>query len=272
MTRLLERPRVAIAMIQTPPLPGSYRYQGERLSEIVDGVLAEAAVLVEAGFDGLQLQNMGDQPVKQGAGPETVAYLTRIAGELKRAFPKTGLSILVNWDGVASLAVADALEADFIRVEHTYVGAEVTTGGIVEGQCCAVTQFRRKIGSRIPIFADVYEPHAVPLGRKPIEEAAWDTIHEGQADGLFLSGKSADESIAMVSRVRTKVPDRPIFLGGGTTGENVYQLLQHYDGVCVATWIKDGDMGNPVDPVRASQFMAEVRRARDRAGEGTADR
>ena len=54
----------------------------------------------------------------------------------------------------------------------------------------------------------------------------------------------------------------PLILGGGTTGDNVYELLQHYDGVCVGAWIKNGSLQNPVDPERANRYMAEVERAR----------
>ena len=39
--------------------------------------------------------------------------------------------------------------------------------------------------------------------------------------------------------------------------------MQHFDGVSVATWVKNGDMKNPIDPARAKRFMDEIRRARE---------
>ena len=51
-------------------------------------------------------------------------------------------------------------------------------------------------------------------------------------------------------------------LGGGSTGDNVYELLQQFDGVCVGAWIKDGDLLNPVNPDRARRYMEQVERAR----------
>ena len=60
------------------------------------------------------------------------------------------------------------------------------------------------------------------------------------------------------------MPDIPIFLGGGATGENIGRLLQHYDGVSVATWVKDGDMKNPINPEKAKIFMEQVLTARSR--------
>lgn len=206
---------------------------------------------------------MNDMPIKQISSPEAIAYMTMIGSEVKRHFPELILGVLLNWDGVAALSVADAIGADFVRVEHLFTGAEVTSAGLLQAQCVEIAALRKRIKSDIPVYADVYEIHGVPLGRKPIEDAAWESVHEAFADGLFIAGKSTEESYELVKMARTKVKDTPIFLGGGATGDNVCELLQYYDGVCVATWIKNGDMKNPIDPVRAKRFMDEVRRARE---------
>lgn len=157
-----------------------------------------------------------------------------------------------------ALAVADAAGADFVRVEHLYTGAEVTSAGLLQGQCCEITALKRKLGTNIPVYADVWERHGIPLCPQPLDEAAWQCVHEAFADGLFLCGKNAQESLSMARQVRQRVPGIPLFLGGGATGDNVRELLQEYDAVCVATWIKNGDMRNPVDPDRTRYFMEQA--------------
>jgi uncharacterized protein len=254
---------VSISMIQTPPLPGSYQNSDQCLNEIIDYVLQEARILSESGFDAVILQNMGDMPVKQQARPEVIAYFSIIAKEIKSNFSNLLLGILINWDGVASLAVAHAAGADFVRVEHVYTGVEVTSTGLLTAQCCEITEMKKRLNTTLPVFADVYEPHAIPLGAKPIEDAAWENIHEAFADGLFLSGKSTQESIDMIQRARTKVSNSTIFLGGGATEENLPQLLKYYDGVCVAKWIKNGSLKNPIDPERAKRFIEKVNIAKN---------
>lgn len=262
MATLFRIAKPALAMVQLRPLPGSYRYQGEPLGSIIRAVLDEAAILSDAGFDGLQLQNMGDQPSTRRVGPETVAYVTAAALAVRQAFPTLSLSILVNWDAEAAIAVADAAGADFVRIEHTFTGVSVTSWGLSEGCCHEATRFHRKIGARMPILADVYEPHAVPLGPKPIDKAAWEAVHEGGADGLFLTASDFAESLEWLRLARRAVPGAPLFLGGGATAGNVPEALAVADGVIVATWIKGGNMRNPVDPVLARQFMDAVRSAR----------
>ena len=247
-----------IGMVQTRPLPGSYRNRGERISFITEQALEETRILAECGVQSVILQNMGDMPIRQQSTPEAIAYLSVVAQAIRRSFPALCLGVLVNWDGVAALAVADAAGADFVRVEHLYTGAEVTSAGLLQGQCCEITALKRKLGTDIPVYADVWERHGIPLCPQPLDEAAWQCVHEAFADGLFLCGKNAQESLSMAQQVRQRVPGIPLFLGGGATGDNVRVLLQEYDAVCVATWIKNGDMRNPVDPDRTRYFMEQA--------------
>lgn len=256
-----ERLPVVLSMIQPEPLPGSYRHRSMDISEITDRAVREAEMVMDNRFDGFILQNMNDMPVKQTSSPEAIAYMTRIGMRLRNEFPEAVLGVLMNWDGVAALAVADAIGADFVRVEHLFTGVEVTSAGLLEAQCCEIAALKKRIGSRIPVYADVYEVHGVPLGAKTVEDASWESVHEAFADGLFMAGKTPRESIDMVKRARSRV-HVPIFLGGGATGENVCELMQYYDGVSVATWVKNGDMKNPIDPERAKIFMSEVDKAR----------
>jgi membrane complex biogenesis BtpA family protein len=256
-------PKPALAMVQLHSLPGSYRYAGEPMSSIIDAALSETAILAEAGFDGIQLQNMGDNPSTRHVGPETVAYMTAAALAIGQAFPALSLSILVNWDAEAAIAVADASGADFVRIEHTFTGVSVTSWGFSEACCYEASRFQRRIGAIAPIFADVYEPHAVPLAPLPIEVAAHATVFEGGAEGLFITGGDFAESRQWLAAVRNRLPNIPLFLGGGATADNVGEALALADGVVVATWIKHGDMRNPVDPELARRFMAAVVLARE---------
>ncbi|MEG1252121.1 MAG: hypothetical protein RR378_05520 [Erysipelotrichaceae bacterium] len=38
------------------------------------------------------------------------------------------------------------------------------------------------------------------------------------------------------------------------------ELMREFDGVSVATWIKNGDMKNPIDPERAKLFLSEAKK------------
>lgn len=252
---------LALVMIQPPAMPGSYLNDGQSFDSIIDTVLAEASMIAELGFDGFILQNMHDGPIAQHARTETIAFMSVLGNKLKEQFPDKVLGILINWDGIASLAVAEATKADFVRVEHLYTGVSIDLSGFMFGQCTDILTFKKRIGSSIPVYADVQEVNANYLCPDPKPKAAKTTIKSAFADGLFMSGKDSEESLSLIKETRKTLPDVPIFLGGGATGENVFELLKYYDGVSVATWIKNGDMRNPIDPARAKQFLDGCKKA-----------
>lgn len=258
--RLLNKP--ALAMLQPSALPGTFKNKGESLDFIIEKAVKEAKMIKENHFDGLIIQNMNDMPIKQHSNFQTVAYMTVIANTIKEEFPELLMGILVNWDGVASLAVADAVKADFVRIEHLYTGVNVTSAGLLEGQCTDIIDLKMRIGSNVPIFADVYEVHGVPLGRKSYGDAAWEIVNEAFGDGLFTSGKSTEESIQIAKEIKQKNLNVPLYLGGGASGDNIAELMNYYDGVSVATWIKDGDMSNDINPEKAKIFMDEIKKSR----------
>ncbi|MGY3778777.1 BtpA/SgcQ family protein [Isobaculum melis] len=258
--RLLNKP--ALAMLQPPPLPGTYTHTDKTIHQIVEECLAEAEMIHANHFDGFIIQNMNDMPIKQHSNFETVAFMSRILLEIKHSFPSLLQGVLVNWDGVASLAVAEACEADFIRVEHLYTGANITSAGLLQAQCVDIINLKKKLNSKIPVFADIYEVHGVPIGRKTYQDAAWEAVYEAFADGLFTSGATTEESLNIIQQIKERVPEVPVYLGGGATGENISQLLDFYDGVSVATWIKDGNMRNKINPKKAAYFIEEVKKSR----------
>lgn len=254
---------VALGMIQPEPCPGSYRNTGMSFEEVIDISRKEVRLLRDNGFDGYILQNRNDAPVRQHADPQHIAYMSVLARLLKTEFPDLIQGILVNWDGVASLAVADAAGSDFVRVEHTFTGLEVGYAGLMEAQCVEVCEFRKKLGSKVPVYADIQEIHYEQLGGKEVPDAAWDAVQNAFADGLFVGGRSTEESVALVKAVRKRLGgDIPIFLSSGSTGDNIGEILKYYDGVSVGSWVKNGNLKNPIDPQRAKIFMDKVRAAR----------
>ncbi|MEA4820784.1 MAG: BtpA/SgcQ family protein [Erysipelotrichales bacterium] len=253
----------ALVMIQPPPMPGSYLNKGETLDDIEKYVMNEAKMIAEMKFDGFILQNMHDGPIAQTARPETIAYMTYLGMKLKEKYPDLTLGILVNWDGVAGLAVADAIKADFLRIEHLYTGVSIDTTGFMFGQCSEILYMKKRLGSSIPIYADVQEVNAKYLCPSPKPEAAKTTIRSAFANGLFMSGNNTTESLEVIKETRKFLPDTPILLGGGATGDNIFELLKYYDGVSVASWIKNGNMLNPIDPERARYFIAECNKAKE---------
>ena len=253
---------LALVMIQPPAMPGSYLNNGTTFKEVEQYVMNEAKMIVEQGFDGFILQNMHDGPIAQNARTESVAFMTYLATQIKDKYPEKVLGILVNWDGVSSLAVAEASGADFVRIEHLYTGVSVDLNGFHTGQCSDVLMMKKRLNSNMPILADAMEVNANYLCPDTKPDLAKKIVKSAYADGVFMSGKHAEESLELIKETRKLLPDTPILLGGGATGDNIYELLKYYDGVSVATWIKNGDRRNPIDPERSKYFLQQCRKAK----------
>lgn len=263
---MIDLPRPAlIGMVHLPALPGTPRHLLS-MDEIVDRALADAKMLHDAGFDALIVENYGDAPFSPDTlPPACVAAMSIVTDRIRReiALP-LGINALRN-DARAALAIAAAAGGSFVRI-NVFTGVAATDQGIIEGRAEQTLAYRKQLGKRIAILADVHVKHAVPLSEPDIARAARDAAYRGFADGLIVSGPATGEPVNMdeLRRVRAAVPDRRVLVGSGATIENADSLLAIADGIIVGTAIKaDGRTDAPVDPRRAAAFVHAAGRARN---------
>ncbi|SRR5579875_195438 len=254
-----------IGVIHLLPLPGSPRWDG-RMEPILLRAEQEAAALATGGVHGIVIENFFDAPFTKGRVDAATACALTLAARRVMSICElpVGINVLRN-DGLTALAVAATVGARFIRV-NVYTGAMLTDQGIIEGQAHELLRYRRELsaGRTIKILADVMVKHAAPLTPKSdIRQMAKDTVHRGLADGVIVSGVAtgAGPDIEDVRAVREAVPSTPIFIGSGTTKDNIGELLRIADGVIVASTLKrQGVLENPVDVDRVRSLMSAAAR------------
>ncbi len=257
-----------IGMLHAPALPGSPRNQ-LGFDRIVAWVLADAKVLLDAGLDALLLENFGDVPFYPGAvPPHTIAFMTSLAREVRSGFDlPLGINVLRN-DAMASLAVAAATGAEFIRV-NIHTGARLTDQGVIQGTAHETIRYRQTLGPGIRIFADVDVKHSSPLAPRSLENEVEETLSRGGADGVIVTG-SATGKAAPLEDVRTAkraAGTAPVIVGSGVDIKSLGAVFNVADGVIVGTAFKqDGITIHPIDPARVHPFMEAVRRIRQERG------
>src|SRR5688500_11058828 len=250
-----------IGMVHLAPLPGTPRWQGS-MSAVTDAALADAHALIDGGMDALLVENYGDVPfAPRRVHAATVAAMTAVACEIRRALPRAplGISVLKN-DARSALAIACAADARFIRVS-VHAGAVVADQGLVQSDAYHTLRDRRLLSADIAIFADVHGKHASPLAPVDLEQHARDLTQRGLADGLVVSGHATGELTPLgdIKRVRSAVPDVPLLVGSGVTVDTAAELLSMADALIVGTSVKrDGNVANPVDPERVRRLVAAV--------------
>jgi membrane complex biogenesis BtpA family protein len=246
-----------IGMIQLKPLPGGSRYTGASLASVLEHALREAAVLTDAGFRFLMVQNLGDLPVARTASTVQVAWMTRIVDAVRRtAQLPVGLNLLEN-DAAAMFAVASATGADFVRIK-VFVGAMVTAAGVEPGQAFEALQARSQWDAKnVAIFADVHDRTAVPLASAGLTDDVRAAFALGGADGIVLTGRSHQETLSFLSTARAAFPQKPMLVGGGANAANVGELMALADGAIVSSALKPaGDLFGELDAGRARAFMS----------------
>ncbi len=256
MTKLL------VGMLHLPALPGSPLGRSS-LEAVEERVLADARVLVEAGFDAAILENYGDVPFfKDRVDPVTVASMSRLAFAVRdeASALRLGINVLRN-DAASALAVAFAAGADFIRV-NVHVGATATDQGVIEGRAAETLRLRAALGADVEIWSDVHVKHGRSLAHPSIEGEAEDAVLRGLADALIVSGRATGEpaSLEEVRRVKALDLGVPVYVGSGVTVENATEVLASSDGVIVGTALKEGGRtANAVERDRALRFVEKVR-------------
>ena len=245
-----------IGVIHLPPLPGSPSYLFS-MDEILARALADARILQEAAFDAAIIENFGDVPfTKATLQPASVAAMAVVADHLRRAVHlPMGINALRN-DPLAALGIAAAVDASFIRV-NVHTGVSASDQGLLEGRADETLRYRKQLGQRIAILADVHVKHATPISEPDIVRAAKETAYRGLADALILTGPATGEPVDPddLRRVRQAVPDRRLFVGSGANVDTVRSLLSSASGIIVGTGIKAGrDAAKPIDPALAQAF------------------
>jgi hypothetical protein len=254
-----------IGVLHVPALPGA---PANRLTfrEIREFVARDAEAYASGGISALILENFGDIPFyPDHVPPETVAFLTALACEIRARFPQPlGINVLRN-DGESALAVAVASGAAFIRV-NVYTGARAADQGILQSRAHAIQRLKRALASDVLVFADVAVKHSAPLGERALEDEVEDTLQRALADVVIVTGAATGKPVSMdaLRTARVAAHGAPVFVGSGATVDTVTEILTAADGVIVGSSLKvKGQVSNAVDAERVRRFMDAVHTSRE---------
>ena len=251
-------PRALIGVIHLEALPGT-PLSRHPVTAIVDTAVAEASVYADAGYQGIMIENTRDRPyVQRTAGPEIIAAMTLVATAIRKGISiPLGIQVLAGAN-TASVAVALASGAAFIRAEG-FVFAHVADEGIFSADAGPLLRYRRNIGAAsVRVFTDIKKKHSAHAitGDVGIGETA-KAAEFFQADGVIVTGVATGAATdpADVDEVSRAVTI-PTLVGSGVTPENIGRY-RGAEGLIVGSWVKqDGLWSNPLDPDRV-RIMAE---------------
>lgn len=263
LARIFGVPKPVIAMVHLPGLPGRpWHDRASSLDRAVDSTARDVHALQDAGVDGLLFCNESDIPYQLSVGPEISAAMAALVGRLR---PEIRLPFGVNllWDAIASLAVARATGAAFIR--EVLTGVYESDLGIIEPKIGEIAGYRTAIGADdVALFDNIAPEFASALGGRNVADRARGAEFLG-VDAILISGPAAGTQFEMDDLVaaREAVSSTPVIANTGVRAERIEDIFRVADGVIVGTSLKvDGVTWNPVDQDRARRFMDAARGAR----------
>jgi membrane complex biogenesis BtpA family protein len=253
-----------IAMAHLQPLPGTPLYDAEGgIDANVEAVLRDVEALQAAGVDAVMFGNEGDRPYVTKASPETLSAMAVIVA---RVTPHVQIPFGVNylWDPVASVALAHATGAAFVR--EIFTGVYESDMGLWQPDAASALRLRRNLGAQCLLFYNVNAEFASLIGPRDVPTRAKHAVFASLADGICVSGPMTGQSVAVsdLAAVKEAVGDVPVIANTGVRLETVADVLAVADAAIVGTSLKrEGDTWQAVDVDRATRFMDAVRKIRD---------
>ncbi len=256
---VLKTRKPIIAMAHLLPLPGSPLYDhGLGIDGIREAVLRDVDALQEGGVDAIMFGNEGDRPYLTRATAESLAAMTSVVAQVR---PRVEVPFGVNylWDPVASVAVAHATGAQFVR--EVFTGVYDSDMGIWAPDAAGAVRLRTALQETTLLFYNVNAEFASPMGIRSNASRAESAVFSSLADAVCVSGPMTGQTVdtSVLQEVKEVMPDVPVIANTGVRLDNVEQILKIADAVIIGTSLKvDGNTWNPVDPDRVHQFMNRV--------------
>lgn len=253
-----------IAMVHLGAMPGTPLHDG---AAGVDGILtaarADLVALQAAGFDAVMFGNENDRPYELRVDTATTATMAYVIGRLRSEIT-VPFGVNVLWDPMASIALATATSAAFVR--EIFTGTYASDMGVWAPDAGAAQRYQHRLGARdLALLYNVSAEFAGSLDPRSLPDRARSAVFSSIPDAVLVSGTITGEAAKMtdLEAVKRVLPTTPVLANTGVKHDTIADVLRAADGCIVGSALKhNGDTWAAVDPDRAADFMARVRAAR----------
>ncbi|HXZ14488.1 MAG TPA: BtpA/SgcQ family protein [Roseiarcus sp.] len=255
------KPIIAMCHLQALPGDPSYDWSGG-MAKVVEMALADLSSLQEGGVDAVMFSNEFSLPYLTRVRPETTAAMGRVIGELTR-FIKVPFGVNVLWDPLASIDLAAATDALFIR--EIMSGVYASDFGLWDTNVGETMRHKARLTPKLRMLFNIVPEAASYLGNRSIADIARSTVFNNRPDALCVSGLTAgvEPDSEVLAAVKRATPDTVVFCNTGCRIDNVERQLAVSDGAVVGSTFKiDGAFEKPVDAARVKAFMDKVKSLR----------
>jgi membrane complex biogenesis BtpA family protein len=252
--------KIVIGMVHLGALPGTPLYnEAGGIPALIEAAAADLAALQDGGVDAIMFGNENDRPYSLKAPAASVAAMAAI---ISRLVPAIRIPFGVNylWDPVASICIAAATGAKFVR--EIFTGVYASDMGLWVPDCDGALKTRRNLNvPNLKLLFNINAEFAAPLDTRPLPLRARSAVFSSLADAILVSGPITGQPAAQsdLNDVCAAVTTVPVLANTGVNLTNIADVLSVADGCVVGTHFKiDGHTWNAVDPARVKIFMDKV--------------
>ena len=261
LSEVFDVPKPIIGMCHLPALPGDPSYDAAGgMDKVLAHARKEIAALQEGGVDGILISNEFSLPYLTTSEPVTAVCMARVIGEV-RAELRVPFGVNVLWDGVASIDLAVATGAAFVR--EVFSGVYASDFGLWNTDVGRAARHRARMGAAdVRLLYNIVPEGAQYLAGRDLAQLTRSTVFNGAPDGLCVSGLTAGAATdtPTLAVVKENAGNVPVFVNTGVRPDTIAESLQHADAAIVGTSFKrDGVFANQVDPARVVELMQVVR-------------
>jgi hypothetical protein len=262
--RIFGAVKPVIAMVHLGALPGAPLHDAQGgMEAIIEGARKDLAALQAAGVDAVMFGNENDRPYELQVDTASTAAMAYVIGRLRNEI-RVPFGVNVLWDPIATMALAAATGAVFAR--EIFTGLYASDMGLWAPDAGKAMRYRNALGrSDLAMLYNVSAEFADSLDKRSLPDRARSAVFSSIADAVLVSGQITGEAAKLsdLEAVKKVLPDTPVLANTGVKHATVADVLRIADGCIVGSSLKvDGHTWNAVDPERAAEFMAIVRKAR----------
>ena len=253
-----------IAMVHFGALPGTPLYDAAGgIEKLIEGCRNDLRALQSAGVDAVMFGNENDRPYEFKVDTASTTTMAHVIGILKSEI-KVPFGVNVLWDGMASVALAAATGAAFVR--EIYTGLYASDMGLWQTNAGQAMRYRSRLQrDDLAMFFNISAEFAASLDQRSLVDRARSAVFSSVPDAILVSGAITGEAPSMsdLGSVKRALPTTPVLANTGVKAETVGEVMKLADGCIVGSSLKfDGNTWNAVDGDRAARFMAEARKSR----------
>lgn len=243
-----------IGMIHFPPLIGYKGYPG--FESIRKKTLSDVRRLHASGVHAIMLENNYDIPHSAQVPPEVGAMCTALA-LLVREHTNLPIGANILWnDYKTAFGLAATAGISFIRIS-AFVDDVMTSFGPMYAIAKETVAYRKRLKlEHVAILADVHVKHSTMMDpKKSLTQSVREAVR-ARADGIIITGTWTGVAPKLDDLDVAKKGGLPVFVGSGSTPENIGVLLEHADSIIVGSAIMTD---REIDPKKLSRYIKALK-------------